>query len=54
MLWTSGIIDASSIWGLGWFLIDVQAGSLILQRKEDGMLGDRPATFEREGGQLLR
>jgi hypothetical protein len=50
---SSGIIDASSIWGPGWFLIDVQAGSLILQR-EDGVLGDRAVTFEREGGQLLR
>jgi Bacterial protein of unknown function (DUF839) len=50
---SSGIIDASSIWGPGWFLIDVQAGSLILER-EDGMLGDRAVTFEREGGQLLR
>ncbi|HEY9378934.1 MAG TPA: hypothetical protein VIQ02_17805 [Jiangellaceae bacterium] len=50
---SSGIIDASSIWGPGWFLIDVQAGSLILQR-EDGTLGDRAVTFEREGGQLLR
>ena len=50
---SSGIVDASSIWGPGWFLIDVQAGSLILER-EDGMLGDRPVTFEREGGQLLR
>jgi hypothetical protein len=50
---SSGIIDAASIWGPGWFLIDVQAGSLILER-EDGMLGDRAVTFEREGGQLLR
>ena len=50
---SSGIIDASSIWGPGWFLIDVQAGSLIVQR-EDGLLGDRAVTFEREGGQLLR
>ena len=50
---SSGIVDASSIWGPGWFLIDVQAGSLILER-EDGMLGDRAVTFEREGGQLLR
>jgi hypothetical protein len=31
----------------------VQAGSLILER-EDGTLGDRAVTFEREGGQLLR
>jgi hypothetical protein len=50
---SSGIIDASSIWGPGWFLLDVQAGSLILQ-SETGMLGDRAVTFEREGGQLLR
>jgi hypothetical protein len=50
---SSGIVDASSIWGPGWFLIDVQAGSLILER-EDGTLGDRAVTFEREGGQLLR
>jgi hypothetical protein len=50
---SSGITDASSIWGPGWFLVDVQAGSLILER-EDGMLGDRAVTFEREGGQLLR
>jgi hypothetical protein len=26
---SSGIVDASSIWGPGWFLLDVQAGSLI-------------------------
>jgi hypothetical protein len=50
---SSGIIDASSIWGAGWFLIDVQAGSLILQ-SEEGVLHDRAVTFEREGGQLLR
>jgi hypothetical protein len=50
---SSGIVDASSIWGPGWFLLDVQAGSLILQR-EDGVLGNRAVTFEREGGQLLR
>jgi hypothetical protein len=50
---SSGIIDASSIWGPGWFLIDVQAGSLILE-SEDGMLGNAAVTFEREGGQLLR
>jgi hypothetical protein len=50
---SSGIIDASSIWGPGWFLVDIQAGTLILE-SEDGLLGDRPVTFEREGGQLLR
>ena len=50
---SSGIVDASSIWGPGWFFIDIQAGSLILE-SENGLLGDRAVTFEREGGQLLR
>jgi hypothetical protein len=50
---SSGIIDASSIWGPGWFLVDVQAGTLILET-DPGMLGDRAVVFEREGGQLLR
>ena len=50
---SSGIIDASSIWGPGWFLVDIQAGTLILE-SEEGTLGDREVTFEREGGQLLR
>lgn len=50
---SSGIVDASSIWGAGWFLIDVQAGSLILE-SVDGSLGGVPVRFEREGGQLLR
>ena len=50
---SSGIIDASSIWGPGWFLIDVQAGTLILE-SEAGFLGPNAVTFEREGGQLLR
>jgi len=50
---SSGIIDASSIWGAGWFLIDVQAGSLILESTA-GTLGGISVQFEREGGQLLR
>ena len=50
---SSGIIDASSIWGPGWFLLDIQAGSLILE-SEPGFLGPNAVTFEREGGQLLR
>ena len=50
---SSGIVDASSIWGPGWFLLDVQAGSLILE-SEAGFLGPNAVTFEREGGQLLR
>ena len=50
---SSGIIDASSIWGEGWFLLDVQAGSLILESVA-GTLGGQAVQFEREGGQLLR
>lgn len=50
---SSGIIDASSIWGDDWFLLDVQAGSLILESTA-GTLGGIAVQFEREGGQLLR
>jgi hypothetical protein len=50
---SSGIVDASAIWGPGWFLLDVQAGSLILE-SEPGFLGPNAVVFEREGGQLLR
>jgi hypothetical protein len=50
---SSGIIDASSIWGAGWFLLDVQAGSLVLESTA-GTLGGTAVLFEREGGQLLR
>ena len=50
---SSGIIDASSVWGPGWFLIDVQAGSLVLESTA-GTLGGVSVQFEREGGQLLR
>ncbi len=50
---SSGIIDASSIWGDDWFLLDVQAGSLILESTA-GNLGGIAVQFEREGGQLLR
>jgi hypothetical protein len=45
---SSGIIDASSVFGAGAFLVDIQAGSLIVEREERGTL-----TYEREGGQLL-
>jgi hypothetical protein len=45
---TSGIIDASSVFGPGAFLIDVQAGTLILEEQQVG-----PLTYQREGGQLL-
>jgi hypothetical protein len=46
---SSGIIDVSRFFGDGWFLVDIQAGSLILESetRPDGI------TYEREGGQLL-
>lgn len=45
---SSGIIDASAAFGPGWFLVDVQAGSLILKNEKIGA-----TRFELEGGQLL-
>jgi len=45
---SSGIIDASKFFGKGAFLVDVQAGSLVI---EEAACGD--ATCQREGGQLL-
>ena len=45
---SSGIIDASSAFGPGAFLVDIQAGTLIVEREVRGTL-----TYEREGGQLL-
>jgi hypothetical protein len=45
---SSGIVDASDAFGEGAFLVDVQAGTLIVQREVRGTL-----TYEREGGQLL-
>jgi len=45
---SSGIIDASKQFGKGAFLVDVQAGTLVVQREQRGTL-----TYEREGGQLL-
>ena len=45
---SSGIIDASAAFGPGWFLVDVQAGSLILKNDKVG-----PIRYELEGGQLL-
>jgi hypothetical protein len=48
---SSGIIDAQKAFGRGWFLVDVQAGTLVLDREPDPRTG---GFFEREGGQLLR
>ncbi|MBA2717982.1 MAG: hypothetical protein H0U52_01890 [Chloroflexi bacterium] len=45
---SSGIIDASAAFGPGWFLVDIQAGSLILKNDKIGA-----TRFELEGGQLL-
>jgi hypothetical protein len=45
---SSGIIDASAAFGPGWFLVDIQAGSLILKNEKVGA-----TRFELEGGQLL-
>ena len=45
---SSGIVDASKFFGKGAFLVDVQAGSLIVQEEQRGTL-----TYQREGGQLL-
>jgi hypothetical protein len=45
---SSGIIDVSSVFGPGAFLIDVQAGTLVVEEQQIGGL-----TYQREGGQLL-
>jgi hypothetical protein len=45
---SSGIVDASAAFGQDWFLVDIQAGSLILESVPSGSV-----VFEREGGQLL-
>jgi hypothetical protein len=45
---SSGLIDASSVFGKGAFLVDIQAPTLIVEREVRG-----PLTYEREGGQLL-
>ena len=45
---SSGIVDASKALGKGAFLVDIQAGSLIVQEEQRGLL-----TYQREGGQLL-
>jgi hypothetical protein len=45
---TSGIVDASEVFGPDAFLLDVQAGTLIIDREVRGGIA-----FEREGGQLL-
>ena len=48
---SSGIIDASSIFGHGAFLVDVQAGTLVID-EEVRQEGPDTLTYQREGGQL--
>jgi hypothetical protein len=45
---SSGIIDASKFFGKGAYLIDIQAGTLVVEEEVRG-----PLTYQREGGQLL-
>ena len=59
---TSGIVDASAAFGPGWFLIDVQAHTLWVEKLAgpdtfigtDTVPGDADFTYKREGGQLLK
>ena len=44
---SSGIIDASEVFGRGAFLVDVQAGTLAIDEEVRGTL-----TYQRDGGQL--
>jgi Bacterial protein of unknown function (DUF839) len=58
---SSGIVDASSIWGEGWFLVDVQAHTLWVEKaRGPDLLAPTGAgaefndfRYKREGGQLL-
>jgi hypothetical protein len=45
---SSGIVDVSDVFGKDMFLVDVQAGTLIVDEEVRGTL-----TYQREGGQLL-
>ncbi len=44
---SSGIIDASHVFGDGAFLVDVQAGTLVITEEKRGNI-----TYQRDGGQL--
>jgi hypothetical protein len=44
---SSGVVDASSVFGPGAFLVDVQAGTLVIDEEVRGTL-----TYQRDGGQL--
>ena len=45
---SSGIVDVSDVFGPDMFLVDIQAGTLIVDEEVRGTL-----TYQREGGQLL-
>jgi hypothetical protein len=45
---SSGIVDASSAFGPGAFLVSIQAHTIFVQQEQRGLL-----TFKREAGQLL-
>ena len=48
---SSGIVDASSVFGPGAFLLDVQAATFVLQ-EEVRIEGPDTLTYQRDGGQL--
>jgi hypothetical protein len=48
---SSGIVDASSVFGPGAFLVDVQAGTLVID-EETRVEGPNTLTYQRDGGQL--
>jgi hypothetical protein len=48
---SSGIVDASKLFGPGAFLIDVQAGTLVID-EEVRVEGRNTLTYQRDGGQL--
>ena len=47
---SSGIVDASSVFGPGAFLVDVQAGTLVID--EEARVEAQHLTYQRDGGQL--
>lgn len=48
---SSGVVDASSVFGPGAFLVDVQAGTLVID-EEVRQEGSDTLTYQRDGGQL--
>ena len=48
---SSGIVDASNVFGPGAFLIDVQAGTFVID-EEVRVEGPNTLTYQRDGGQL--